>query len=257
MKPTTTKILVAVAFFAMVLVNTLATTLPINGITLGEVSDSYPNLFAPAGVAFSIWGLIYLLLGIYVLYQFGVFEKVKEELNKKIGIYFIITSIANILWIFAWHYQAIWLSLLIIIALLYYLIRISQALTEEKLSEKAKWLMKLPFSVYFGWIIVATIANVTVFLVSIGWTGFFISEQAWTSLVIITGTIIGLAQMLKAKDIAYGLVFVWAYGGIWIKHASFDGFANQYLGIITTILICIALFIALSGFLLYKSYREA
>ncbi|MGM0689221.1 MAG: tryptophan-rich sensory protein [Bacillota bacterium] len=255
------KVAVAITYLIMVVVNALASALPINGITTGQVSDSYPDLFAPAGITFAIWGLIYILLAGYILYQFGIFQADKgvsrNELFQKIGIYFIISSLANALWIFAWHYDKIGLSLLLMIIILVCLILIASMLSKEEFSLQEKIFIRLPFSVYFGWITVATIANVTTYLVYINWGGFGISEQAWMVLILFVGVAIGIARMFKDKDVAYGLVFVWAYAGIWIKHSSSDQFAGQYPAIISAVTICILLLIAAEIFLIFKGSRKA
>lgn len=130
------KIISTIAFISMVIVNALANILPINGINTGQVSDSYPNLFAPAGITFSIWGLIYLLLGAFVIYQFFISKKIK--ILDEIGIYFIITSIANILWIFSWHYDYIGLSVIFMLIILIFLIKITDILNKENLNLKNK-----------------------------------------------------------------------------------------------------------------------
>lgn len=232
------KIISTIAFISMVIVNALANILPINGVNTGQVSDKYANLFAPAGITFSIWGLIYFLLGAYVIYMFS---KNKLKYINKINIYFIITSIANIFWIFSWHYDFIFLSLIFMIIILIFLIKIANILNKEKFTNKEYFFILLPFSIYFGWITVATIANVTTFLVYINWNAFNLSEQFWTITVLIIGTIIGNIRLFYDKNIAYGLVFVWAYYGIWLKHTTI--FSNQYLGIIITTLFCIGVFL--------------
>ena len=98
--------------------------------------------------------------------------------------------------------------------------------------------------VYFGWITVATIANATVLLVSTGWNGFGLPEATWTIVILAVGALIGVATLLRFQDIAYGLVLIWAYAGILIKHTSASGFSNQYPGVIVAVNICLALFIA-------------
>lgn len=252
----TLKILVALAYVAMVAVNYLANALPIGGITTGEASDSYPNLFTPAGITFSIWGLIYLLLLGYTLYQFGLFQKQRsgerERIFDRVGKLFFATSLANIGWIFAWHYGVVWLSVLIMVVLLSLLIRIAEVLKEGESSLADKFLIRLPFSVYLGWITVATIANVTVFLVSFNWDGFGLAEDFWAVVILVAGAMIGITRMIEFKDIAYGLVLVWAYGGIWFKHASESGFGGRYPNIISTVVICIALFLSTLIFISYK-----
>ncbi|MFP4645962.1 MAG: tryptophan-rich sensory protein [Candidatus Woesearchaeota archaeon] len=258
MKNTFLKIIAAVAFIAMVVVNYLANSLPINNRSTGAISDSYPNLFAPAGVTFSIWGLIYLLLAGYVLYQFISFGKKESRKNegllKRINSLFIISSIANISWIFAWHYDFIGLSVLIMAVLLIALIRIADILRLQKFSSLEKLFLSTPFSVYFGWITVATIANVTVFLVSIGWGGFGIADFIWTIIMLLTGLAIGIWRMNRDNSIAYGLVLIWAYLGILLKHLSGKGFDGQYPGIILTASVCLALFGAVVGRLIFKNH---
>jgi hypothetical protein len=254
------KICVAGGYVAMLTVNYLANALPIGGVTTGEASSAYANLFTPAGVTFSIWGLIYLLLLGYILYQFGLGQKEKslerEKLFATINRYFFITSLANILWIFAWHYGIIWLSVIIMLTLLLFLIKIANVINKEHYSLVDTLFIRLPFSVYFGWITVATIANITVFLVSVNWNGFGMVESFWAVIILLVGAGIGILRMLKDKNIFYGTVLVWAYGGIWLKHTSENGFNGEYPGIIMTAIICIVLFLGTIGFLEYKKKKN-
>jgi hypothetical protein len=210
------KITVLVTFLGMIGVNAMANLLPINNMTTGAISEMYQNLFAPAGITFSIWGLIYLLLGAYTLYQFGLFGKgkISEKTIEKISFYFILTSIANMLWIFAWHYNFILLSVGLIVTMLYYLIKIADITNKQEFNIIERVCVCAPFTIYFGWITVATIANITVFLVSINWDGFGISPVIWTIFILLVGTIIGILRMFKDVNPLYGLVFVWAYLGI-------------------------------------------
>lgn len=249
------RILAIVSFVGMIAVNALANILPINGVTTGAVSDAYPNLFAPAGLTFSIWGLIYLLLAIYAIYQAGFCQKSKEKNSTcdKVAPYFVASSVANILWILSWHYDLMGISVLLIATILVCLIKIADILRSEKLSSKEEFLVRLPFSIYFGWITVATIANITTYLVSLSWNGFGLSNEVWTTIVLLVGTAIGVWRMLKDRDFAYGLVLVWAYAGIYIKHTSASGFAGEYYSIIATVVSCIAVFLLAEIFLLYKT----
>ncbi|TWH83625.1 tryptophan-rich sensory protein [Sedimentibacter saalensis] len=249
------KISVVVTFLIMIVVNALANILPINGQTTGEVSNSYPNLFAPAGVTFSIWGLIYLLLAAFTLYLLGFFQDysdtIKANLLNKVGIVFSISSVANAAWIFSWHYNKIPLSMVLMLVILDCLIFINYLIKNERLTAKEKLFINVPFSVYFGWITVATIANATTLLVSIGWDGFGISEPTWAVIIIITGMLIGTLTMIINKDIAYGLVMLWAYAGIYIKHTSKSGFDGQYPAVIYTVIACMIIFILSEVYLLY------
>ncbi|MBP6866373.1 MAG: tryptophan-rich sensory protein [Candidatus Pacebacteria bacterium] len=242
MKNTYIKILTAVTYVTMVAVNFLANGLPINGRSTGDISDAYPNIFAPAGPAFSIWGLIYILLGAYVIYQFVKKGQKTEDLIQKINPLFIATSLANIAWIFAWHYDFIGLSVLIMATLLVLLIKIADILRAEQFTSLTKILIWAPFSVYFGWITVASIANITVFLVGIGWNGFGIADFVWMSIILLVGAFIGILRMLKDKNIAYGMVLIWAYSWILFKHMSVGGFDGQYPSVIMTVIVCLVLF---------------
>lgn len=254
------KVTVAITYLIMVVVNALANIIPINGVTSGEVSDFYANLFAPAGITFAIWGVIYFLLFIYVIYQFGLFQRCtdpyREELFKKIGFYFSISSILNAAWIFAWHYFIIELSLIIIILMLICLILINQYTKKATLSFKDKFFIRLPFSIYFGWLTIATIANVTTLLVKLGWSGFGISEVIWTIIVLIVGLIISITTILTNKDFFYGLTIIWAYIGIYIKHTSPNGFNGEYQSIITTLVVCLVFLVLSEIYLIYFNRKK-
>jgi len=254
-----TKILTAVTFLVMIIVNALANILPINGVNTGQIADSYKNLFAPAGLTFAIWGVIYFLLAGYVLYQFGFFQGKKSSmtLTKKVGLYFSVSSIANALWIFSWHYHRIAWSMVLMLIILICLIIITQTIHKEKLSKRDRLLIQMPFSVYYGWITVATIANATVFLVQLVWDGLGIPAATWTVGIIAVGLVIGVANLLKNKDIIYGLVIQWAYVGILIKHLSAQGFDGQYPGIIITTIVCIALLLVAQVFLIYSKKKRS
>lgn len=252
------RILVAVLFVGMITINALANILPIGGVTTGGISDAYPNLFAPTALTFSIWGLIYLLLGIYTVYQISLSRKNKEKdkLCGKIAPYFAVSSIANILWILSWHYKLMGISVVLIAVILVCLIKIADILRGEKFSTVENLLIKAPFSIYFGWITVATIANITTFLVSISWNGFGISNDIWTVIALLVGTAIGVWRMLKDKDFIYGLVLIWAYIGIYIKHTSASGFAGEYYSVIVAVISCIAVFLLAELFMLYRSKEK-
>lgn len=250
------RIFTAITFVIMVIVNGLANALPINGQNTGEISDYYANLFAPAGYTFAIWGLIYILLFIYTLYQLGIFtnsnNQSNTELLDKIGVIFSVSSIINTIWIFAWHYKVIWLSLILIVLMLIGLILINREIKKKHLTFKEKLLVRLPFSVYFGWITVATIANVTTFLVSVNWDGFGISESIWTVIILSVGFLIASAVIRFNRDIAYGLVVIWAYTGILVKHSSKAGFAGAYPSVIGVVSVCIAFLVVVEIYTLFK-----
>jgi hypothetical protein len=200
-------------FFAfMIVMNYLANSLPLNGKTTGQLSDAYPNLFVPAGITFSIWGVIYLLLAGYSVFQFtGKGKPIAES----IGWFFAISCLLNGLWIVAWHYEKLPLSLAIMAGLLITLIVIN--LTVKGLPFG---LTKAAFGVYLGWICIATIANVTALLVGINWNGFGISQENWTLIMISIGAIIVSATIFRISNPFIGLAVVWAFAGIILKRSS-------------------------------------
>lgn len=255
-----TKVLVTVTYAAMITVNALANALPLNGRGTGEVSDAYGNLLAPAGLTFAIWGVIYLLLGFHVLYQWGLFHAGTRQngaLLQRVALLFSASSIANALWIFTWHYDFIGLSTVLMAIILIVLIMIVQTLRGQSLTTREKWLVRLPFSVYFGWITIAAVLNVTVWLVSLGWDGFGVSEPVWGVLIISVAALIGTTVTLRNRDIAYGLVFVWAYIGIVIKHTSAASFDGEYPAIIWTVVVWLVIFVAAMVAVLVRQRRAA
>jgi len=252
---------VVLTYLIMIAVNAAANIIPIGGRNTGQVSDSYPNLFAPAGLTFSIWGLIYLLLAGYTVYQLGYLQKersvIREGLLTKVGVLFSISSVANAIWIFSWHYEILPASMMLMLVILACLILINQILRNEEMSTTEKALVRLPFSVYFGWITVATIANATTLLVSTGFDGLGLSEATWAVIMISAGAVIGIAAMLRNRDIAYGLVIVWAYAGIIIKHTSGAGFNGKYPQVIAAAGVCIALLVIAGAYILKRGRKNA
>jgi hypothetical protein len=247
-------ILVILSYVVMIVVNTLAVTLPINGIPTGAISDLYPNLFAPAGITFSIWGLIYLLLAASIIYQLFLIKRTKDKtpLLHQLQRYFIASSVINATWIFAWHHLLMGVTVLLMLALLYTLIKIADLTKHSAWTLTDKLFLKVPFGVYFGWITVATIANITTFLVSIGWGGFGLSNSIWMIIVLLVGVIITITRTRHDRNLAYGLVPVWAYWGIWFKHTSTQGFNGNYPMVITAVLVAITVLLLSNGLLIIQ-----
>jgi len=218
-------ILNIIGFLGTVVVNGLSNALPLNGKTAGELSDQYPNLFVPSGLTFSIWGVIYILLAIFVIYGLVVAAKnnpEKSQFIEKIGVLFFVSCLANMGWIFAWHYEIVPLSLVIMLVLLATLIAVYLKLQIGKSDAPRieKYLVHLPFSVYLGWITIATIANVTALLVYLNWNAFGLGEPFWAVTVIIVGIGITLSVLLTRNDIFYCLVVDWALLGILLKRLA-------------------------------------
>lgn len=229
------QILNILAFVAMIVVNGLADFLPINGQTTGEISNQYPNLFTPASVTFSIWLVIYSLLFLFCIYEGStLFENEKKVLDKKervvgiIGYRFILSCVLNMAWILAWHYELLLLSVLIMLALLVTLITIFMQVHRAGTyaGRKARWFVYAPFSIYLGWISIATIANISAYLVGIGWNAFNIAGWVWACVMIVAGTVLGMLMLLRRNNIFYALTVVWALAGIVIKQQSGAGELN-------------------------------
>lgn len=241
------KIAVAVTYLAMIAANVLANALPLNGRNTGDISNAYPSLFTPAGVTFSIWGLIYLLLGAHVLYQLGLFRDGPDTgedaaLLNRVGVLFAISSLANTVWVFAWHYDHIPVSAVLTTVILVCLALIATTLRRANLTGRQRWFVGVPFSVYFGWATVATIANITVLLVYWKWNGFGISESTWAVIIVLVGMAIGTLTMLRNRDVAYGLVLIWAFAGILLRQTS--ELAGKYPMIIAAVVASLVIFAA-------------
>lgn len=249
------KYLNLLAFIGTVAVNALANIIPFNGITTGAVSDNYRNLFAPAGVTFSIWGVIYLGLALFAIYQMGFSSSSKRTaayLVKDIGSLFLISCIANMAWIYFWHFDEIALTLLFMLVLLFSILGIYLKLIDSKHERMDITLLfvDLPFRIYLGWISVALIANVTAFLISIDWNGFGLAPEFWTIIVIAVATLLGIIFLAKFRDYAYSLVLIWAFTGIIIQHQGF--WKNEYPMVIAAAGVGIVLLILYGTLVILK-----
>jgi len=221
----------------MLVMNYLANALPLNNKTTGELSDSFPNLFVPAGLTFSIWGVIYLLLIIYCVVQFTGSDK---EVISNISWLFGISCILNALWIVFWHYGKLPLSLLVMTGLLVALIYINISIRELPFG-----IIKASFGIYLGWICIASIANVTALLVGANWNGFNISQEIWAIIMILTGMLIVALTIYNLKNPFIGLSVIWAFIGIAIKRQ------DDYRSILISAIIALSIIsiITIWGFL--------
>src|SRR6056297_689799 len=222
-----------VTYLGMLVVNILATSLPLNDMTTGDLSDALPNLFVPSGITFSIWGLIWLLLAAYLFIQIrtafdrrgggpdaGGMVESDPYAPGVVGFWFPLNMILNAGWIFAWHYQLIGLSVLIMLALLATLIMMFLNIDEMIRRTGSQRFARVPISVYFGWITIATIANITAFLVSVGWGGSGVSEVVWTIVVIAAGLAVNVIMLVRHRNFAFAAVAVWAFIGIVLKRIA-------------------------------------
>ncbi|MNO29891.1 hypothetical protein D3C76_198180 [compost metagenome] len=205
-------------FLGVLVVNTLSVTLPLGGNSTGEISDRYHTYLTPAGYAFSIWSLIYLLLAGFVVYQFRQDTGSRDSILS-IGIWFVLSCIFNMGWLFLWHYLYIELSLAAMVLMLVTLVVIYRKTSSPAdPTSGEKWLVKLPFSIYLGWISVATIVNISVVLEKNHWDGFGLSDPAWAVIILSIGTLLAVVVSFPFRDSIYPLVFMWAYIAIALEH---------------------------------------
>jgi len=218
---TSRQILIAVAILATIVVNILANALPINGQNTGAVSDQFNVLFVPAGYVFSIWGVIYLFLIGFTIYQLLPAQRDNARLVR-ITPWVLLASAANITWIFLWHYNLFNLTVPVMLTLLGSLIAIYLSLNigKQPVSQRERWLVNAPFSIYLGWITIATVANIAQWLYFINWNGFGISAATWTVIMLAAATLISAGMAFLRRDWLYLLVPIWAVVGIALKQAG-------------------------------------
>lgn len=198
-----------ILFAGMIVMNWLANALPLNNKTTGALSDALPNLFVPAGLTFSIWGVIYLLLAAYCVVQFA---GKNQEVISGISWLFAVSCILNAVWIVFWHYQKLPLSLLVMAGLLVTLIYINIGIRNLP-----SGIIKASFGVYLGWICIATIANVTALLVRYRWSGFGVPDQGWAIIMICIGALLVSITLYRLNNPFIGLSVIWAFLGIYLK----------------------------------------
>ena len=210
-----------IALLATIILNGLANALPLNGLTTGEISDRFEVYFVPAGYVFSIWGLIYLALTAFAIYQALPNQRDNPRL-RRLGYLFALSCVANVFWLFLWHYEVFTLTIVAMVALLVLLIAsyLRLGIVSSAVSTAETLLVRLPFSIYLGWVNVATIANATALLDYLNWGGWGINPELWTVIMLLAATGITAGVTFTRGDIAYGLVIVWAFAGIAVKHAG-------------------------------------
>jgi translocator protein len=210
------------AFLLTVIVNGLAgSTTYLGGKVTADISNANPTLITPSGYVFAIWGVIYVLLGVFVVYQ-ALPRQREKAFQERISWLFVLSSALNILWLFAWQYEFLSLSVVIMFLLLLTLIVIYVRLDigKSRIERRERLAVRLPFSVYLGWITIATIADVSATLVSLKWDGFGIGPETWAVLIVLVALIIAILIAVIRRDVAYELVIIWAFVGIAVNQSS-------------------------------------
>lgn len=208
-------------------VNILASTLPLNGQNTGEISDRFLVYFVPAGYVFAIWGIIYIGWIAFAVYQFQPAQKESPRL-RSLGYLFAISGLFNAAWLFCWHYNWFGWSVLMMLTLLALLVasylKLNVGLTPVTAAEK--WSVDIPFSVYLGWISVATVANISDWLYLVNWNGFGIAPQAWAVIMIAVASLLGVLMTVTRRDSGYVFVLAWSFAGIALKQVDVPLVAN-------------------------------
>lgn len=202
-------------------VNILASALPLNGQNTGEISDRFQVYFVPAGYVFAIWFVIFVGWVVFAIYQFQPSRKESPRL-RRLGYLFAISNLFNAGWLFAWHYNLFGLSVLVMLVLLGLLIGSYLRLDVNRgaASRAERWSVDVPFSIYLGWISVATVANITSWLYSIEWNGLGLSAPLWAVIMIVVASVLGILMTVTRRDAAYVFVLAWSFAGIAVKQAS-------------------------------------
>lgn len=212
-----------IAIFATLIVNILSNFFPPGGRNIGEIANTILQdvLIIPANYAFAIWGLIYLGLIAYSLYQFRPSQRSRPTIQQ-VNALVILASLAQIIWVYLFTLQLFWPSVVAMLIILLPLIRIYLLLRNSRLqvSRERKWFAQIPFSIYLSWISVATIVNIASALYISGWDGWGINDSGWTAIMVLIGTVIAAIVAIQKGDIAFTLVFVWAYLAIALRHLA-------------------------------------
>jgi translocator protein len=234
-------------FILTVIVNSIAgSTTLIGGRDTATVSNNNPTLITPAGYVFSIWGIIYILLGAFVVYQALPKER-GSDYHGKIGWLFVLSSLMNIAWIFVWQFESLILSVVLIFALLLSLIAIYLRLNigRSKVKTSERLAVHLPFSVYLGWITIASIADIAVTLTAYNWDGFGINPETWTIIVVAIALVITILMLGIRKDVAYALVVIWALIGIGVNQTNPNVVLTTQIGAIILAVATLAIVVLL------------
>jgi len=235
-----------IVFAIVIVVNVLSNALPINGQTMPEISARYPSLFTPAGFTFSIWGVIYLCLLVFVIWQALPAQR-NNETVARISKYFQANCLLNAAWLILWHHDELVLSLVFMVAILVSLVLIYRELIAEQL------VLRLPFSLYTGWITLATIANASILQNAYGWDAVWLSPEIWTIVKLSVAASIAATVLHKFRDPVYALPIAWGGYGISVKQFATPLVSNAAMAVSLAVGSVIVIEV---GARIYKTMRE-
>lgn len=233
--------LVIISTIFTLIMNSIANIIPLNGLKTGEISDNFKVLFVPAGYVFSIWGIIYIGLIAYTIYQ-TLPKQTANPILRKTGWLITLSNLANGSWIFFWHYGFYVVTLMIMSILLVVLIMVYLRLDigRTRFNTLEKWVIAIPISIYLGWITVATMANATAVLSYLKWDGWGLSDLTWTIILLVIGVLLAGVVAFNRSDIAFLLVLVWAFTGIsvrWLQLPVLNAAGFAAAGLVLLLLI--------------------
>lgn len=217
---------VTISVIATIVVNALSQAIPFNGQTSAEIANRYANnFFLPANYVFSVWSIIYIGLIAYSIFQSRPSQRENPRL-RKIGYWFVASCVANSIWLVLFHYEQFWLSTVAMLVLLASLVKIYVSLRDgSAISTAERWTTRVTFSIYLGWITVATVANFTYALFAANWDGFGLSFETWGVIMLVVAGLIAAALAYFHRDVAYAGVIVWAFVGIISRHSDVGAIA--------------------------------
>jgi hypothetical protein len=233
-----------IAILAAFGMNIWANVNPPNGLTIGEISQNiFKNvLITPASYAFAIWGLIYLGLISFAIFQALPAQK-SDGLLYKIGYKLAITSISQIIWVFCFLYRQYDASMVAMLCILFPLIGAYWSLPfKTRVSRWQQWLIKLPISIYLAWISVATIVNGAILLEFWQWDGWGLSPEVWTVIMLLIAGLITHFVVLPRLDFAYAGVFIWAAIAIAIRNSEIMLISGTAIGLSISLIVLLLSF---------------
>jgi hypothetical protein len=234
------QLLVIIATLLVIAANAAANIIPLNGQNTGEIANRFQGYFQPAGYVFSIWGLIYIGLVIYSIFQALPSQKNNPRLEAAAP-WYLLSCGANVAWLFLWHYEQYPLTMIAMATLLVSLIALYLILRRGgEPSRSERYAVRLPFSIYLGWVSVATIANASIVLESIGQADLPPGQETWTVIMLAIALVLGILMAVRQQDAAFPLVLTWAFVGIGIRFpeiplVSYSAFAAAALALIFAI----------------------
>ncbi|GEK88252.1 TspO and MBR related proteins [Alkalibacterium putridalgicola] len=227
----------------------------INDMSQQEVSDMYPTLITPAPSTFSIWSVIYTLLIISIIVMLIRYnDSYYEEAIEEISYLFWLSCFLNIIWIITFSYILIGLSTLFIFAFLIVMVLIVKRV--GKIQKKRRWLLPITFGLYSGWLFIATVVNISAWLVKIEWNGFGIAEEVWAVIILLIAVGLTAFVLFSTENAIFPIPIAWAYFGIYNKLISPEGYQGDYTALQYTALIGIVLLIGLAAIQFYKNHYK-